>query len=83
MLQLSAQVITEIEEGLVIIIVGMGVVFFFLTIMVFAMQIMSAVVNFLNKIFPAQQIEVPKRAKKILGIDDEVAVAIAVAASQK
>ena len=61
--------------------VGMGIVFSFLVILVFAMLIMSNVVAWLNKVCPLPQTEV-KQAKKAATDDSEIAVAIAVAMAQ-
>lgn len=61
--------------------VGMGIVFSFLVILVFAMLIMSSVVGWLNKVCPVAMPEV-KQVKKATTDDSEVAVAIAVAMAQ-
>ena len=61
--------------------VGMGIVFSFLVILVFAMLIMSSVVSWLNKICPVAMPEV-KQIKKTTTDDSEIAVAIAVAMAQ-
>lgn len=68
-----------IMDGLIITVVGMGTVFSFLTLLVFAMQISSKIVEMLNKIMPEEvtaPVAVPSRNK---ATDDDVAVAIAVA----
>ena len=73
--------INILEEGLVIMCTGMGVVFSFLTILIFALIIMSSVVRGLNKLFPEvipeQKTSRPKRQGKD---EEEIAIAIAVAA---
>ena len=68
-------------EGLTIMVVGMGIVFSFLVILVIAINIMTCVVNVINKLCP---IEVPqaKTAAKAKSDDAEVALAIAVAATK-
>ncbi|MBE7707542.1 MAG: hypothetical protein E7Z88_02425 [Cyanobacteria bacterium SIG27] len=59
--------------------VGMGIVFSFLVIMVFAMMILTRVVNWLNKVCPVAT-PVEKQVKKVTSNDDaEIAVAIALA----
>ena len=69
-------------QGGVTMIVGMGIVFSFLVILVFAMFIMTKCVLFINKICP-EVIEEPKKAKKPATSDDaETALAIAVAYSK-
>ena len=45
-------IMQAISDGVIITIVGMLVVFAFLTIMVIAMNITSAIVGYLNKKFP-------------------------------
>ncbi len=66
-----------LQDGLVVLCVGFSVVFAFLTVMIFAMHIMSKVVSYLNKIFPVQTLA-PQVSKSQAGsMDDEIAVAIA------
>lgn len=67
-----------LQEGLVITVVGMGTVLVFLTILVFAMGIMSKVVALISKIMP-EEVEAPVVVRKEASSDDEIAVAIAVA----
>ena len=67
-----------LQEGLIITIVGMSTVLVFLTILVFAMHIMAKAIIFINKFLP-KEVEVPVAVKKETNIDEEVAVAIAVA----
>ena len=65
--------------GVTTMAVGMGIVFSFLVILVFAMLIMSNVVAWLNKVCPVVVAEV-KQAKKAATNDDS-AIAIAIAAA--
>ncbi len=67
-----------LQEGLIITIVGMGTVLVFLTILVFAMSIMSKTVLFINKFMP-EDVKAPVAVRKETNSDEEVAVAIAVA----
>lgn len=67
--------------GLISMAVGMGIVFSFLIILVFAILIMTKCVAFINKICPLP-IEEPKTKAKAKSDDTEVAIAIALAASQ-
>ena len=62
--------------------VGMGIVFSFLVILVFAMLIMSSVVGWLNKVFP-EQVEQVKTVANNVKSDVEVAIAIAAAKFRK
>ncbi len=61
--------------------VGMGIVFSFLVILVFAMLIMSNVVAWLNKVCPVVIAEV-KQAKKVATNDDST-IALVIAAAMK
>ena len=58
--------------------VGMGIVFSFLVILVFAMLIMSSVVGWLNKVCPVAT-PVEKQIKKTATDDSAIAIAIAAA----
>lgn len=68
--------LTLLQDGLVVLSVGFFVVFAFLTILIFAMGIMSAIVGYLNKIFPITQLEAAPQ-KVSSGVEEEIAVAIA------
>ena len=73
----------HLEEGLVLLGIGMGVVFGFLCVMVFAMNGMSLVVQWLNKLFPeAIEVVEKKGARKNVAEDEAIAIAIAVAKAQ-
>ncbi len=69
-------------EGGIVMVVGMGIVFLFLTILVFAIMIMARIVAFINKICPppVEEKQVKKVTKK--ADDTEIAIAVAIAASQ-
>lgn len=70
--------VSAISDGVIITIVGMLVVFAFLTIMIFAMNITSSIVAYLNKKFPPKVIEAaPAKKKTQTGEEEMVAVAIA------
>lgn len=67
-----------LENGLILLVMGMGFVLCFLTILIFSMRIMSKVVLWLNKIFPEAIEEVKTTAKKVsTATEDAIAVAIA------
>ena len=75
--------LNNIQDGVVIMLIGMGVVFLFLTIMVFVMDWTSKLILKLNEIFP-EEIEDEKPSKKQKRTDDsEVALAIAIACAQR
>ncbi|OLA94518.1 MAG: hypothetical protein BHW64_03440 [Candidatus Melainabacteria bacterium LEY3_CP_29_8] len=68
-------------DGLIIMVIGMGVVFLFLLVMVFSMNGLYKFMKWFNKFMP-EPIEEPK-TKKIRNnndSDDETLVAIAIAA---
>ncbi len=68
----------NLENGLALLLIGMGTVLAFLTLLIFAMMIMSKVVGWLNKIFPEAVEEVKTAAKKVASnVDEAIAVAIA------
>jgi len=67
-----------LENGLILLVMGMGFVLCFLTILIFSMGIMSKIVLWLNKIFPEAVEEVKTAAKKVnTAVDEAIAVAIA------
>ena len=67
------------SQGFTAMGVGMGIVFSFLVILVFAMLIMSNVVAWLNKVCPLPEATV-KTVKKAVASDDS-AIAVAIAAA--
>ena len=70
---------TLLREGAIVMVIGMGTVFFFLAIMIFAMNINEIVLIFLGKYFPEEVHEVKTQKKKVESNDDEIALAIACA----
>lgn len=73
-----------LENGLVVMLTGMGFVIVFLTILIGVMFIMSAVVKYLNKIFPEAVEEVKTTVKKAAtNVDEAIAVALAAIAARK
>lgn len=68
----------NLENGLALLLIGMGAVLAFLTVLIFAMGIMSKIVGWLNKIFPEAVEEIKSTAKKVASnVDEAIAVAIA------
>ena len=73
-------VVEIFNEGFAVMCVGMGTVFIFLTIMIFAMNCMSKVVEKLNTIWPEPVPQVVGSKKKATkGDDSEIAAAIVAA----
>ena len=70
-------------EGLAIMLIGVGVVFSFIILTVFAMNIMSKVVLFLNKIFPEVATQTANAPKIKVSDDSQIALAIAMAMTKK
>ena len=68
---------TLLKEGAIVMVIGMGTVFFFLTIM-----IGEKVLKFIGKFFPEEVPEVKTAKKKVDSNDDEIALAIACAINQ-
>ena len=68
-----------LKEGTIIMCIGMGTVFVFLTIMIFAMNINEIVLKFVGKYFPEEVPEIKCNKKKVENSDDEIALAIACA----
>jgi oxaloacetate decarboxylase gamma subunit len=73
---------TLLKEGAIIMAIGMGTVFFFLTIMIGAMNINERVLKFVAKFFPEEVSEAKTVKKKVELNDDEIALAIACAIHQ-
>lgn len=69
-------------DGLFVMSVGMGMVFLFLVIMIFAMKIMSYCMKILNKYFPEEIAEPKPMKSKKSSNDEEIALAIACAIHQ-
>ena len=67
-----------LEDGFIVMIIGMGTVFVFLSIMIFAMHLNGKVLQVLNKFFP-EEIPVEKKPVQKSDNNDEIALAIACA----
>ena len=72
---------TLLKEGAIIMAIGMGTVFFFLVIMIGAMNINEKVLKFVGKYFPEELpvVATPSNKNKQEKSDEEIAVAIACA----
>lgn len=67
-----------LEDGFIVMIIGMGTVFVFLSIMIFAMHLNGKVLQVLNKFFP-EEIPVAKKPVQKSDNNEEIALAIACA----
>ena len=71
-----------LQEGFVVMLIGVGIVFIFLVVTAIAMEINHAIIEKLNKIFPPEVVEnkVVKKTRAALGKGKElIAAAIALA----
>lgn len=68
----------QLMEGLTLLGIGLGFVMSFLCILIAGMFGMSAVVRYLNKIFP-EKVEVVEK-KSVKTANDDAAIAVALAA---
>ncbi len=75
--------LTLLKEGVIAMVIGMGTVFVFLTIMIYAMDINSKVLKFIGKFFPEETPVEKKPVKKATVGDEEIAVAIACAMAKR
>ena len=75
--------LTLFKEGFVVMVIGMGTVFVFLTIMIWVMNLNSYILKIVNKYFP-EEIPADKTVskKKSSSNDEEIALAIAAALHQ-
>ena len=69
-----------LKAGSLIMVIGMGFVFFFLFLMICFMEIVSKLVAIFNKYFPEEIEEANSQPKKLQNNDAEIALAIACAA---
>lgn len=69
------------KEGILLMIIGMGVVYFFISIMIVVMNLNSKILGFIGKYFPEKNEEdkpLPKKSN-----DMEIALAIACAIAER
>ena len=65
-----------IGQGLVLMVAGMGIVYLFLTVLIFVAKYSSAFVARLNGILPQ---DTPKKAPKPAAANDDADIALAIA----
>ena len=66
-----------LKEGAIVMVIGMGTVFLFLTIMIGAMNVNEIVLKFIGKYFPEEISVEPNTKRKKDSNDNEIALAIA------
>ena len=66
---------TLLKEGIIIMVIGMGTVFFFLTIMIGAMNINEIVLKFIGKFFP-EEVKASKAVQAAAAVDQNIQEAI-------
>lgn len=72
------------KEGILLMIIGMGVVYFFISIMIVVMNLNSKILGFIGKYFPEKNEEdkpLPKKSNN--NCDMEMALAIACAMAER
>lgn len=67
-----------LKEGALIMLIGMGVVYLFITVMICFMQLSSKIMVFINKYFP-EEIEEDISTTKKKNTSDDAAIALAIA----
>ncbi len=72
--------LTLLKDGIFVMVIGMGTVFVFLTVMIWVMELNGKVLQIINKYFP-EEIPAEKKVNNKNG-DEEVALAIACAMVQ-
>lgn len=71
-----------IEQGLMVTVIGMSVVFTFLLILVCAMYLSSAIIAILNKFFPEMESQM-ESVNTVSSANEEIALAVAVVKMMK
>ena len=73
------ETLSLLQEGGMIMLLGIGVVLAFLVILIACMVVMSKVVGYLNTIFPEAVAE-PAKSKAVSATKEDEQIAIAIAA---
>lgn len=70
--------ITLLKDGIFVMIIGMGTVFIFLSIMIVAMNLNGKILKIVNKYFP-EEIPEEKKPNRMTAKSGDEAVALAIA----
>ncbi|MBQ2870988.1 OadG family protein [bacterium] len=77
----TTAMLANLQVGTAIMLIGMGVVFSFLVVMIWVMNISAVVIKKLNEIFPEAIPQPTKSKKKQKTQNDDELVAVAIAAA--
>ncbi len=66
-----------LKQGFFIMVIGMGTVYIFLTIMIYAMNITKKILDIISKYFPEDIPQESKKKRDKMDNDAEIALAIA------
>lgn len=69
----------NLNVGITLMVIGMGTVYVFLTIMIYAMNFTKKILDIVNKYFPEEVLQESKKRKDKKDNDAEIALAIAAA----
>lgn len=76
-------IMQNLQDGLLLCVIGMGVVMIFLTVMMGVMKVMDMIMAKLAILYPEEVVQEPVRRTVQQKTNDDVAVAIAAAAKFK
>lgn len=75
------QLSQQLSNGLILLVLGMAIVFLFLTILVFTTKGVSKVVRSIEKKKPAPQVAAPAAASAAASVGNDAEIAVAIAAA--
>ena len=75
------QLSQQLSNGVILLVLGMAIVFLFLTILVFTTKGVSKVVRAIEKKKPAPQVAAPAAASAAASVGNDAEIAVAIAAA--
>lgn len=75
------QLSQQLSNGFILLVLGMAIVFLFLTILVFTTKGVSKVVRSIEKKKPAPQVAAPAAASAAASVGNDAEIAVAIAAA--